>query len=82
MENIIIDEPHEKLVVKPGDNDTVVLILKRLSDYSKEWNTKVIILNRREALLINQAISQILLETVPTYEGIKNNILFMGGNRV
>ncbi len=60
MEFTIIDEPNEKLIVKPGDNDTVVILQKRLSDYSKQWNSKVIILNRREAGLVCKAMSNIM----------------------
>ena len=58
MEYIIINDLNEKLVVKPGDNDTVVMIRKRR--LVGVWKPEVTILNKREALLVLQAFQGIL----------------------
>lgn len=79
METTIIDEPNEKLVVKPGDNDTVVMIHKRREGITDYWAIKTTILNRREALLMNRAISQIMLEPAPIYEVIRSTITIQKG---
>ena len=59
---IIKDTAFQILEVKPMENDALSIVEKNL--VNSEWNTKVIILNRREALLIHQAISDIILSPV------------------
>ena len=61
MNYTIIDEANEKLVVKPGiPNDTVVIVRSRRDCAIEPWESKVIILNTREAGLVYRAIKAIL----------------------
>lgn len=60
MRHTIIDEPHEKLEVIPGFNDTIVILQKRRASLSEEFKPKAIILNRREAGLVCKAMSNIM----------------------
>ena len=55
---IITDEPGEKLEIKFED-DRFALV-HRIGDIDG-WTTKVTILNKREALLIHQAIGDFIL---------------------
>ena len=59
----ILDDAHETLEIKEGNNDTISLVQRRRSSILAEWNIKIIILNRKEALLIHHAISDIFLTT-------------------
>lgn len=58
---VILNEPHEHLEVKPGNNDTVALVQKRCTSSLAEWNIKVMVLNRPEALKVYHAIGDIVL---------------------
>ena len=60
MNHLITDEPHEILEIRPT-NDAISLVQKRRASVMDEWNIKVIIFNRREALLIHKAISDVVL---------------------
>ena len=61
MNYTIVDEPHEQLEVRPENNEAIALVQKRRASVMNEWNTKIIILNRREALKVHHAISDIVL---------------------
>ncbi len=56
---IITNTPFQKLEVKPMNNDAIAIVEKNKVD--GEWILKIIILNRRQALGIYQAISDIVL---------------------
>ena len=68
---IITNEPHEILEVRPtNDNDSITLVQKRRASIQDEWNIKVIILNRREALAVRKAIEDAMLSLRPLYSTI------------
>ncbi len=60
MRTTIIDEIYETLTISSEDNDTVMIVQKRRHCAADEWNTKIIVLNRREALHVQRALSQML----------------------
>ena len=60
MNTIIINEPLEQLEVRPGA-DTISLVKKTRRQVMDEWDIKIIVLNRREALAIHKAISDVYL---------------------
>lgn len=60
MTTTIINEPLEQLEVRPGA-DTISLVKKTRRQVMDEWDMKVIVLNRREALAIHKAISDVFL---------------------
>lgn len=57
---LITDEPFEKLEVVT-DEDTFSLVQKVLPRTEDDWKTKVIILNKREELRVNQTITDHIL---------------------
>ena len=57
---LITDEPFEKLEVV-ADEDTFSLVQKVLPRSEDGWKTKVIMLNKREELKVNQAITDHIL---------------------
>lgn len=62
MNYLITNEPHEQLELRPSmDNNSISLVQKRRARVVDEWNTKIIILNREEALKIHKAIADIML---------------------
>lgn len=60
MKTTIINEPLEQLEVRPGA-DSISLVKKTRRQVMDEWNMKVIVLNRREALGVHKAISDVFL---------------------
>lgn len=58
-EVIITNEPTEYFEVRATENDAIGFIFRQYLD--GRWGTFVRILNRREALKTNQAISEIIL---------------------
>ena len=71
MNTVITNEPHEILEIRPsfnGFNDVgISLVQKRRANIVDEWNIKVIILNKREALLVHKAISDVMLSPRQSY---------------
>ena len=60
---VLLDGPYERLEVKTGmDNECLGLVQKRRTNAQDEWNTKVIILNKREQLRIHQIITGTILK--------------------
>ena len=59
---LITNEPHEQLEIKPDyHNECMSLVQRRRASVMDEWNIKVIILNREEALKIHQSITDNIL---------------------
>lgn len=68
---LITNEPHEILEVRPtNDNDSITLVQKRRASIQDEWNIKIIILNRREALTVRKAIEDAMLSLRPLLPAI------------
>ena len=61
MNQVIIDEPHEILEVRPlTDPDSISIVQKRRANIMDEWNIKVIILNVKEAVAIHNAMANFI----------------------
>ncbi len=59
---LITNEPHEQLEIKPNnDNESMSLVQRRRANIVDEWNIKIMILSKREALAIHQAIQDHIL---------------------
>lgn len=64
---IITDNTYQKLEVKPMENDAVAICEAVRTSTIKAWKSKIILVNKREALGIFKAIQDIVLN-VPSNE--------------
>lgn len=67
---LIVNEPLEILELNPMNNDCISLVQKKRAKILDEWNTKIIILNRREALLVRKGISDIMFTPRQPYQAV------------
>ena len=66
MNTTIINEPLEILELRPSA-DTISLVKKTRRQVVDEWDIKIIVLNRREALAIHKGIADVFLSPRGSY---------------